>query len=854
MGDEVALHADTIRTVVGYLRSGISVNVVGMRTSGRSAVLRRVVDLLADDGISAVTINGIPALHDRPLAALGVGGVEVPNAPSGPGSLSAAVTALERRISARPSVLVIDDVESVDQVSAGVVSAVRRRVPVPVLASSRPDGRIQNQTVFVTGEMAPSARVVLPPLRYDAVHALVHELLPGTVEPSALARIATKSGGLPGLVAALVDTGRRSGRLVRRDGLWVVRDGLWDPSMAQAVEPLLAGLEEQHLDALALLSLAGSLDLEVARSAIPWQVLTQLDDAGLLQVLEDGGQPVIGVFPPLVAEFLRNESSPIRRSRAVGELSRLLGDRGTWRAVPPTAPRAVAQGAPAMIGRRFDEQWQVEAETRRTAWTDQPTPAHAVPLLIALLGVQADAEEVDAVVRGTNPAPDDPRSEALLVVWHAVDLGLRRGDLEAADRLVAEAMPRFPEYAGLLSATRAHLCLITSRIPDDALLHPDQVGEDPVNREALRATRAECLVAAGRIAEARAELEGFDPLEPRFRLSARLSATLLLVFDGHPEEGVSQALSYAQEARAALDPGAYQAYAYVAGLGLMMAGRLDECDTLLSSVLALPNNQTLQTHFRNGVLTLAAVVASFRGRASYAESLAEQAEALGAPRGPYPAMAPDMATSLVRGPGAETSDALWDLVDERLDAGMVVSAMTIAVAALERRPEPARAAELAERVKDVGSALVQTLAEYCVAVGLDDVDALATSAGHLHEAGYELYATRAGVTRALALRTRGDIESGSRQAERSWAEAAVYAGDLRGLFAPLARSVDLTSREREIAVMVSEGMHTAEIAASLVLSVRTVENHLLNAFRKAGVDNRDALARAVDTWASTGTL
>ncbi len=50
MGDEVALHADTIRTVVGYLRSGISVNVVGMRTSGRSAVLRRVVDLLAETG------------------------------------------------------------------------------------------------------------------------------------------------------------------------------------------------------------------------------------------------------------------------------------------------------------------------------------------------------------------------------------------------------------------------------------------------------------------------------------------------------------------------------------------------------------------------------------------------------------------------------------------------------------------------------------------------------------------------------------------------------------------------------------------------------------------------------------
>ncbi|WP_263119613.1 helix-turn-helix transcriptional regulator [Cellulomonas sp. RIT-PI-Y] len=851
MADQGALHAETVRTVVEYLRSGISVNVVGMRSSGRSRVLRRVVELLADDGVSAVTVSGVAALRDRPLAALGVGGVEVAG-----GSLSSAVSALERRVTARPSVLVIDDVEAVDQVSAGVVTAVRRRVPVPVLAASRPAGRRQVETSLITAELAPAARVVLPPLRYHAVHRMVHELLPGAVEPSALARIATKSGGLPGLVVALVDTGRRTGRLVLRDNLWVVRDGLWDASLAQAVEPLLAELDEPGLDALTMLSYAGTLDLDLARTVVPWSVLTQLDDAGLIQVLDGDDRPAtIGVFPPLVAEYLRNESSAIRRVQAVEELSELLGERGGWQPVPATLPRTAAlYGTETVLGSRFAERWQLEVDTRRGDWNADPSAVTAVPLLIALLGSQAGPAEIDAVVAGTRPTPEAPRYEALLVVWHAVDLGLRRGEGAEADRRLAEATTTSPEHAGVLQATRGHLRLVTTGMPPEDLLHPVVIGDDPINAEALCAVRAESLVAAGRVTEAMAELEGFDPSDERFQLSVRLTATLAAIFDGRAEEGVSLALSHAQDARAALDPGAYQAHAYVAGLGLTMMGRLDECDTLLASVLALPNNQTLQVHFRNGVLTLAAVVASFQGRTSYAQGLAQQAEALAAPRGPYPAMAPDMASILIRGPGAESADDLWSMVEERWAAGMVVSAVTIAVASLERRPDLERARELADRVATVDSVLVRSLATYCVAVGSHDVDALAASAAELHAAGLDLYGTRAGVTRALALRADGRLDEAARQADRTWAEAAVHAGDLRGLFAPLAASVELTSREREIAVMVSERMPTAEIATALVLSVRTVENHLLNAFRKVGVDNREALARAVDTWAATGSL
>ena len=59
--------------------------------------------------------------------------------------------------------------------------------------------------------------------------------------------------------------------------------------------------------------------------------------------------------------------------------------------------------------------------------------------------------------------------------------------------------------------------------------------------------------------------------------------------------------------------------------------------------------------------------------------------------------------------------------------------------------------------------------------------------------------------------------------------------------APLARAM-LTARELEVARLVAEGRSNAEIAAHLVVSVRTVTSHLDHAYTKLGVGSRAALA------------
>jgi len=56
---------------------------------------------------------------------------------------------------------------------------------------------------------------------------------------------------------------------------------------------------------------------------------------------------------------------------------------------------------------------------------------------------------------------------------------------------------------------------------------------------------------------------------------------------------------------------------------------------------------------------------------------------------------------------------------------------------------------------------------------------------------------------------------------------------------------DLTPREREIALLAAAGASSREIAGRLVISVRTVDNHLQNVFRKLGVTRRQDLPRVL---------
>jgi DNA-binding CsgD family transcriptional regulator len=56
----------------------------------------------------------------------------------------------------------------------------------------------------------------------------------------------------------------------------------------------------------------------------------------------------------------------------------------------------------------------------------------------------------------------------------------------------------------------------------------------------------------------------------------------------------------------------------------------------------------------------------------------------------------------------------------------------------------------------------------------------------------------------------------------------------------------LTQREREVALLVAEGLRSREVAERLGIASQTVKSHLKTIFDKLGVRNRVELARRLE--------
>lgn len=835
---------EVVDDVVGYLRDSVSVNLVGLRQSGRSRIARRVADQLRETGFGVVVVSGVAALADRPLVALALAGVDVPSG-SVASSVSGAAAALSKLLKPDRSVLVVDDADDLDPVSCGVVVAARARHPFPVLSVTRLAGRQSGGTL--TTRLQPGVRVALDPLDFDSLHRIIHRMLPGLVNSSAIARIATLSGGLPGLVEAIVDTGRRTGSIAESDdAIWRADGELWDGRLAQAVEPLVADLTDDELDALTRLSSVGTVTVAQGQEIVPDHVFTRINELGLLQVAETPAGPLVGVSPPLAAEYLRRTRATLRRAVVDGS-----GPGADAQATSLTPRLTLTSSRAAILNMRIIDYWRAEADTLRAAWNADPSVENAVLLIRALNAASAGTTEFATVIDGTRTDGADPLWSVRFVEWRAFYRALLLDDLDGACALLAEQRVQLPAFDAQLRAAEAVARLFAGSVPDAELLAPGGPDEDPLGEDGLELMRTLAAIATGRTVDALTALPGYASAHPIYVERNRVAAGLARVVHGDFDDAVEWALRAMAEAEAGLNLAEIYGHAYVAALGLTFAGRLDDLDALLGPVLTLSGTAMLSEHYQIGVLALAALSAAWRGRLDYAWSLSVQAETTGRRPGPYPAMLHGV-TPLLTDPDMSRDAAgerLWGAVAERLSKGYVAAGVAVAVTAVEALPDAERAADAVEQARRTQSPFLVALGDYVAATAAHDPDALATCADDLWARGARLHSVKASVARALVLRARGDVDASVEQAESAWARSSELGQRCRGLFFPLGMSLGLSAREREIALMVADGMSSQKIAALLGLSARTVENYLVNAYRKLRCEGRDDLVRAVSTWA-----
>jgi DNA-binding NarL/FixJ family response regulator len=139
--------------------------------------------------------------------------------------------------------------------------------------------------------------------------------------------------------------------------------------------------------------------------------------------------------------------------------------------------------------------------------------------------------------------------------------------------------------------------------------------------------------------------------------------------------------------------------------------------------------------------------------------------------------------------------------------------------------------------------------------GIDATRTIVAQAPHIRVLVLTMFEDDDSVFAALQAGARGYLLKGADKAEILRAIRAVHSGEaifgpmiaqrLMGYFATLRQPArlqppfpELTSREREILSMIAQGRTNQEIAADLVVSLKTVRNHVSNIFSKLHVADR----------------
>jgi DNA-binding NarL/FixJ family response regulator len=155
------------------------------------------------------------------------------------------------------------------------------------------------------------------------------------------------------------------------------------------------------------------------------------------------------------------------------------------------------------------------------------------------------------------------------------------------------------------------------------------------------------------------------------------------------------------------------------------------------------------------------------------------------------------------------------------------------------------AERLAALVEQVDGPVVTLQARHAAAVAAADAQALDAVSAQFEEAGLLLSAADSAAQAAPLHDRAGQRRESLESAARSVGLAAQCGGAVTPAIESSAHPLPVTSREREIAMLIAAGLSNREIAERLTLSVRTVEGHVYRACFKLNVADRDELAKLI---------
>jgi DNA-binding NarL/FixJ family response regulator len=768
--------------------------------------------------------------------------------------------------------LVVDDAHLLDDASAVLVHQLAMTRALRVVATVR------------SGEPSPDAIVALwkdgwldcldlQPLDRVALGDLVAELVDGRVDALAVAQVWERTRGNALFCRELVRASVAGGALVLVDGVWRWRGGLpasgriWD-----LIDAHLSELDAADLAALEIIAVADRADAVLLEGLVERSAWTGLARRGLVDERDEGGHSVLALAHPLFGEVVRARMAAGLRKDLCGRLADAAQARGLalgpellrvadWRlecgwggdtALFIAAARRAQAGFDSRLAERFAR-----------AAIDAGGGFEAEHELAISLGAQGDVAAAETLFEGLErTARFDAQRVNVVAQWSEMLFlnGGRSADAAAlVSRAAAELGPGqlrdelhvLETVWNWLSGNRAELL------------------ETEWTRIAAQNERLRMLVAfavapmrveAGRIDEALALLDGSADAAARLRqklptveLALRSTRTYALWSAGR----LSEDLAYAEgELAAAISAGELEPtamFAFCRGGALTDIGRVDAAAGSLRDATAIFEELAMPMYVSWSLAFLARALA-LGGDAPSAREALERAQR--ARPAQVRLMDPEIGLARVwvavaEGDTAGARGTALALADRHAASGRVIETARALHDVARLGDADAVATRLSELVADTDAPVVALYAEHAGGLATGDGTRLVAAAEGLENLGCWLLAAEAYASAAAALQSAGRASSARTAEGRAGALLARCEGARTPALTGTTIGVSLTRRERDVAMLAAAGIPNREIAQRLVLSVRTVESHLAQTYRKLGVKDRKGLAEMLDVSGAT---
>lgn len=846
--------------------------ICGATGVGKSRIAREALGAAAARRHHVRWVVGTSSAHAVPLGAF-----EAWTAPTATGDLQMIRGVIDTLTAApgdRTVVIGVDDAHLLDDLSIFVLHQIVQRCAARLVLTIRA-GEPVPAGLQEVWRAAPFERLDLQPLSRAETGSLVCAALGGPLEPDAVRRLWRMTRGNTLYLRNIVEQEVGAGRLVRRHGVWRwVGDPVVPPSLVQLVESRVGVLPADVGYVLDVLAVGEPIGLASLRRIAGADAVEETDERGLIALERVDGGMRARVAHPLYGEVRRNGAAPIRLRRLRGLVATELAacdDRDDIHVVvrraalclesdldadPALLVRA-AQGAVWLADLPLAERLADAAiragagpeanfvRAHALSWLSRGQEAEEVLLQIPTAGFSADDHARVAFLRAVNRlfALADPAGAYAVV--DPPPLAADPGGSFDAFGVVYWAAMGAPERALEIRRTL------------DADRLPPLVQTVTAWGTVIAAGDAGCTGAAGAAAGAADAVmsQAVDAAQMRFVLADAHVGALL-------QSGrIADARSVAERLRteAADLPGAAQLLsAAVAGRAALGAGQLDAARALLAPVVEVldASGETNGFGYRYQLSLTIALAMS----ATSAEAVAALAalERLRHPGWQFLDFEHTLARAWVCARQGAVSQAIPLAAEaaEKARANRQFAAEVVCLQTVAQFGDPSGAPRLRALAQTVEGPRAQLAARFAAALGSGGGAELLAVSGEFEELGDLVGAADAAAHAAIAHRHRGLRGSAFASSHRCSEISRRCGGLTTPAIAAAGERLPLTAREREILMLIGDGLSSRAVAERLTLSVRTVEGHIYRAMAKTGTGTRaelTALLPAFQVGAPGGT-